>query len=161
MQFWYALQTLAIQITCSTFSDTVFCSNLKHVACLSVYIQELGFGGLQTSCTTLVPSKRAQVETLEPSTVILHQIIPMWGSGSHHKDWTLQGIFWIPSPFSLIMGPTIPPVILPFSFKIYPYSHLLPHTMVSTRVLCQMIKGTCRLYTLASTPISTQVCMYY
>ena len=119
-------------------------------------MQELGYGALQLSCTTQVPSEHLQVETLEPSTVTLHHSVPTWGSGSPHRGWILQGISPIISLFNSTMA-LATPVTTPFSYKTHHYSHLLPHTMVSTPALFLMIKALCRLCILESTPTNTLV----
>ena len=120
-------------------------------------IQELGYGVLQPFCTTQVPSEHLQVETLEPSTVTLHHSIPMWGSGSPHRGWILQGISQILSLFNSTMA-LATPVTTPFNCKIHLYSHLLLFMMAYTPALFLMIKALCRLCILESTPTNTLVC---
>jgi hypothetical protein len=105
-------------------------------------MQELGYGALQISCITQVLSEHLQVETLESFTVTLHRSFPMWGSGSLHRGWILQGISPILSPFDSTMALTTPgsPVTTPFGYKTHHYSHLSPLTTAFTPALFQMIK---------------------
>jgi hypothetical protein len=102
-------------------------------------MQELGYGALQLSCITQVLSEQLKVETLEPSSVILHRSVPMWGSGSLHRGWILRGISPILSPFDSTMA-LATPVTTPFSYKTHHYSHLPPLTMAFIPALFQTIK---------------------
>ena len=106
---------------------------------INVNMQELGYGALQLSFTTQVLSGHQQVETLEPSSVILHHSVPMWGSGSPHRGWIWRGISQIPSSFNLIMALATPVTTL-FSYKTHHYNLLPPLTMVFTPALFQTIK---------------------
>ena len=121
-----------------------------------MHMQELGCGTLQISFITQVHSKHWQVETLEPSTVVLHHSVLMWGSGSPHRGWILRGISPILSLFNSLMV-LATPVTTPFSYKTHHYSLLPPLTMVFTPALFQTIKEWCRLCILASTHMNTPV----
>ena len=94
-------------------------------------MQELDFGERLISYLTQVPFEQVLMETLELSIAIPHQITPTWDSGSHHKDWISRGISPTPSPFSSTMVLATPVLIL-FSYIVYPHNHSHPLMKVST-----------------------------